>query len=219
MRPLIFLKLLGILIAAGIVSPQASAATLTGKVTGPDGTPFRAAFVQARNSKTHASVIVLSRQSMEAIAWRTCRPAIIRSSRNPWVTGPTREAAIVLSAEPNAMFDWTSAKADGSLGRNSHHSRNRSCSPTVPGKDKFAHCGSSCHGFQQFINVRRDENGWREVLKDQMSTRIGGSVVYSQIKNEQDVNELAAYASRIFGERRPGPFRHRRRIFPHMWIG
>ena len=38
----------------------ASGATITGTVTGPDGAPFRASFVQARNSKTKITVIVLS---------------------------------------------------------------------------------------------------------------------------------------------------------------
>ena len=36
------------------------AATVTGTVTGPDGEPFRAAFVEAQNLKTHITVIVLS---------------------------------------------------------------------------------------------------------------------------------------------------------------
>src|SRR5262245_44720428 len=38
----------------------AEAATITGTVTGPDGTPFRAAFVQARHAKLKMTVSVLS---------------------------------------------------------------------------------------------------------------------------------------------------------------
>src|SRR5712672_2441390 len=38
----------------------ADAATITGTVKGPDGAPFRAAFVQARNAKTKITVSVLS---------------------------------------------------------------------------------------------------------------------------------------------------------------
>src|SRR5258706_8719172 len=38
----------------------ADAATTTGTVTGPDGKPFRGAFVQARNLKTKITVSVLS---------------------------------------------------------------------------------------------------------------------------------------------------------------
>src|SRR5437899_13001254 len=38
----------------------ADAATISGMVTGPDGKPFRGAFVQARNLKTKITVSVLS---------------------------------------------------------------------------------------------------------------------------------------------------------------
>src|ERR1700722_20491200 len=38
----------------------ADAATITGTVTGPNGKPFRGAFVQARNLKTKITVSVLS---------------------------------------------------------------------------------------------------------------------------------------------------------------
>src|SRR3954463_9040932 len=39
----------------------AEAASITGTVTGPDGKPFRAAFVEARNGQTKITVSVLSR--------------------------------------------------------------------------------------------------------------------------------------------------------------
>src|ERR1700733_6045956 len=51
---------LGVLGLFVLGSSFADAATLTGTVTGPDGTAFRAAFVQARNAKTKITVSVLS---------------------------------------------------------------------------------------------------------------------------------------------------------------
>src|SRR5580692_13162121 len=50
---------LAILLAVTTAS-LAPAATITGTVTGPDGAPFRGAFVQARNAATHITVSVLS---------------------------------------------------------------------------------------------------------------------------------------------------------------
>src|SRR5437660_7069733 len=41
-------------------APITHAATITGTVTGPDGAPFRGAFVQARNAATKITVSVLS---------------------------------------------------------------------------------------------------------------------------------------------------------------
>src|SRR5665213_4501698 len=187
-----------VLVSAIVFSSTfAFGATITGTVKGPDGAPFRAAFVQARNARTRVTVIVLSGndgkykvENLPAGDYRVLAKSVGYRS-DP-------KSGIVLTANQNATFDWTMQK------QMVHWDeipiiQGIDLFPDGPGKDKFAHCGSSCHGFQQFINVRRDENGWREALKDQMSTRIGGSVVYSQIKNDQDVNELAAYAAKIFG--------------------
>ena len=46
--------------AALIVSSPAHAASITGTVTGPDGAPLRAAFVQARHGKLKMTVSVLT---------------------------------------------------------------------------------------------------------------------------------------------------------------
>ena len=56
MRSLGPLGILGLLLAA----PVAEAATITGTVTGPDGAPFRGAFVQARHAGLKMTVSVLS---------------------------------------------------------------------------------------------------------------------------------------------------------------
>ena len=57
MRPLASIGVFGLFI---IATPFADAATITGTVTGPDGGPFRAAFVQARHAKLKMTVSVLS---------------------------------------------------------------------------------------------------------------------------------------------------------------
>src|SRR6202049_1286447 len=198
MQQLRMLTVLGLASVFGLISSIAFGATITGKVTGPDGAPFRAAFVQARNAKTRVTVIVLSGndgkyrvENLPAGDYQVLAKAVGYRS-DP-------KSGIVLSANQNATFDWTLQK------QMVHWDeipiiQGIDLFPEGPGKDKFARCGSSCHGFEQFINVRRDENGWREVLKDQMSTRIGGGVVYGTIKTDQDVNELAALAPQFFGK-------------------
>src|SRR6478672_7840526 len=56
MRSIAPLGVLGIVVALS----SADAATITGTVTGPDGAPMRAAFVQARNAQLKMTVSVLS---------------------------------------------------------------------------------------------------------------------------------------------------------------
>ena len=197
MQPHRIFKIAVMASALCFISSIAFGATITGKVTGPDGAPFRAAFVQARNAKTRSTVIVLSAsdgtyrlENLPAGDYQVGARAVGYRS-DP-------KSGIVLSANQNATFDWTMQK------QMVHWDeipiiQGIDLFPDGPGKEKFSRCGSSCHGFEQFTNVRRDENGWRETIKDQMSTRIGGSVVYGTVKNDQDVNEVAAYAAKIFG--------------------
>jgi hypothetical protein len=54
------LKLSGLLSAIILIATFARAATITGVVKGPDGAPFKGAFVQAQNTKTKIAINVLS---------------------------------------------------------------------------------------------------------------------------------------------------------------
>src|ERR1700739_4643266 len=51
---------LGLIGGVALGSSLAEAATIAGTVSGPDGAPFRAAFVQARHAKLKMTVSVLS---------------------------------------------------------------------------------------------------------------------------------------------------------------
>jgi virginiamycin B lyase len=191
------IKVLALGGALGLLSSIAFAATITGKVTGPDGAPFRAAFVEARNSRIRMTVIVLSgNDGSYRIDNLPAGDYQVRARSIGYRSDP--KSGIVLSASQSANFDWTMQKQMVRW-EEIPIIQGINLFPEGPAKEKFWHCGSSCHGFQQFIGVRRDEDGWRQVLRDQMSTRIGGSVVYSLIKSDDDVNQVAAYAAKIFG--------------------
>ena len=58
MKKLLLVVLLSLLI--GSIGFDASAATISGTVKGPDGAPFRAAFVRVQNTKTKMTMMVLS---------------------------------------------------------------------------------------------------------------------------------------------------------------
>src|SRR5437899_7792912 len=61
MRSKASLAILGLSVGlSGLAASAADAATITGTVTGPDGAPLRAAFVQARHAKLKMTVSVLS---------------------------------------------------------------------------------------------------------------------------------------------------------------
>src|SRR5215471_19125976 len=60
MRSSVSLISLAALGSLAVCAPFADAATITGTVTGPDGAPFRGAFVQARNPTSKITVHVLT---------------------------------------------------------------------------------------------------------------------------------------------------------------
>jgi len=55
-------RILGLLSAVVFFTSFAYGATITGSVKGPDGAPFKGAFVQAQNTKTRITVNVLSQK-------------------------------------------------------------------------------------------------------------------------------------------------------------
>jgi hypothetical protein len=58
--PLKMKKFLALLDGVIFLTSFAYGAAITGTVKGPDGAPFRAAFVEARNARTRITVMVLS---------------------------------------------------------------------------------------------------------------------------------------------------------------
>src|SRR5262249_357506 len=139
----------------------ADAATITGTVTGPDGKPFRGAFVQARNVKTKITVSVLSdnagkyrvenlgsgeyRLQMRAIAFK--------ADPN---TGST------LTGDQNLPLDLALQQGMVRWSDISMY-QGKKLLPETRGKDEFfTHC-MACHGFEsRMAAVVRDEDGWRD---------------------------------------------------------
>src|SRR5262249_44786875 len=96
---------LGTISLLALAVSTADAATLTGTVKGPDGAPFRGAFVQARNAKTKIMVSVLSdsqgRYRVESLAAGDYRVQI----RAPGFQADTLNA-MALTQDQNVTHDF-----------------------------------------------------------------------------------------------------------------
>ena len=102
-------KMMGLASSVAFLASLASAATITGTVKGPGGTPFRAAFVEARNAKTRITVMVLSDndgryrvENLPAGDYQVLSRAIGYKS-DP-------RTGITLRADQSASLDWTLQK-------------------------------------------------------------------------------------------------------------
>src|SRR5580704_825126 len=91
--------------SAATAASAAHAAIIAGTVTGPDGGPFRGAFVQARNGATRITVSVLSdtqgHYQVPDLPAGDYRLAI----RAPGYRGDAK-SGINLTADQNASFDF-----------------------------------------------------------------------------------------------------------------
>jgi hypothetical protein len=196
MQPFKLRNALSLVSTMFIVTSFVYGATITGTVTGPDGAPFRASFVQARNAKTKITVVVVSdnagRYRIENLPAGDYQ---VQARTIGYRSDP--KSGMVLSANQNASFDWTLQKQMVRWDE-IPIAQGFKLMPDGPGKSRFEQtCGASCHGFQQFIQVTRDEEGWRAAIRD-MRGRISGGVI-NQIKDQKDADELASFLEKNFG--------------------
>src|SRR6202171_6526358 len=109
MQPFKLRNIPGLVAALFILASFAYGATITGTVTGPDGAPFRASFVQARNAKTKITVMVLSgnngRYRIENLPAGDYQ---VQARTIGYRSDP--RSGIVLSANQDASLDWTLQK-------------------------------------------------------------------------------------------------------------
>jgi len=190
---------LGSVIAAvsGIVC--ADAATILGTVTGPDGKPFRGAFVQARNLKTKITVSVLSDnagkyrvENLDAGEYRLQMRAIgFKADPKSGIALMADQSLIQDLALQQGMVRWSDI---------SMH-QGRKLLPDGRGKEElFTHC-MACHGFEsRMAAVVRDEDGWRDRV-NYMKEAMGYFIMRPNFGfNEQKAENVVSYINQMFGE-------------------
>ena len=177
----------------------AGAATISGTVTGPDGQPFRGAFVQARNGATKITVSVLSDSQ-----GRYQVPDLTAGEYRLSIRAPGYKAdpksAIKLTADQSAAADFALQQG---LVRWSDISyvQGQKLLPDVRGKDLFfAHC-TACHGFEsRMASVKRDADGWRDRVT-YMREAMGFFINRPQLQfTDQKADDIAYFLNYAFGE-------------------
>jgi virginiamycin B lyase len=189
--------ILGLFAWAVFCGTVCSGASITGTVKGADGAPFQGAFIEAQNSKTRITTIVLSdsqgRYRAPDLAAGDYRLMIraVGFSANPKV-------GITLTADQNASFDFSLEKA---IVRWNDISQYQAAQlwPPAKGKDLiFAHC-NICHQFQTRIaSVRRDLDGWKDRIAF-MRDAMHFSIFLGPHFSDQDADEVAKYLTSLFG--------------------
>jgi streptogramin lyase len=194
MRSFAPLGVLGIIFAAS----SADAATLTGTVTGPDGAPFRAAFVQARNAGLKMTVSVLSDNQGKYVVENLPAGDYRVTIRAVGFTGEAWSGQ-KLAADQNASHDFA-LKMGMVRWTDISQLQGYQLLPEARGKNVLFENCMGCHGFQSRIaSTVRDEDGWRdrvnfmrEAMRSSLADRRGFS--------DQQAEDVIFYINHVFGE-------------------
>src|SRR5262245_30699290 len=194
MRLLTPLGVVGLILAVS----SAHAATITGTVTGPDGAPFRAAFVQARNAQMKMTVSVLTdnqgryvvenlpagdyRLSIRAIGYRAAPKSDLKLTAD--------QSASHDFALQTGMVRWSDLSILQGI----------ELLPNARGKDVLVNDCMSCHGFQSKMAATvRDLDGWRSRV-EYMREAMRSSLADRRGFTDKQAEDITFYINEMFGQ-------------------
>src|SRR3979490_3175972 len=192
-------KCLGLLILVLFLVPFARGATVTGTVKGPDGEPFRGAFVQAQNSNTKILVSVLTdKDGRYRIENLPAGQYQLQVKAVGYRSDP--RSGVNLAGDQNASYEFALQKGAVRWSDLSQY-QGEQLFPETKGKDLLVGRCFACHGFQsRMASVRRDEEGWRDRVNYMVTTMhffLGG---LGAPFNDQNAADVTTYMNSLFGE-------------------
>jgi len=196
-------KILSLVSAVVFFAPFAYGATITGSVKGPDGAPFKGAFVQAQNKKTRITVNVLShKDGSYRIEDLPGGDYDLRIRAVGYQVDP--RTGVTLTASQTASFDWALQKGTVRW-RDLSLYQGEKLIPNLRGKEMIFGPTSNfrdapcqiCHGFQsRMASVSRDAEGARDRV-DYMRTRM--HFLLSTMVDDEQADRVASFIATAFG--------------------
>ena len=196
MRPLrnLLVSAVLVILSGSFAFGVAYGATVTGTVKGPDGAPFKGAFVIARqNSKNRISVTVLSdKNGHYRVADLPAATYDIRIHAIGYKGDPQNN--VTLAAGQSAVHDFA---LQAGVVRWSDLSlwQGKQLLPKAKGQDALFQNCFVCHGFQtRMASTTRDEDGWRDRVN-----YMRASMDLSPRFNDGTAEYIVTYLTSTFG--------------------
>src|SRR6202795_2878136 len=172
----------------------AHGATISGTVKGPDGKPFKGAFVEAQDMDSRIATHVLSdkdgRYRIENLPEGQYQ-LLVRAVGYRFEP----RTGIQVAAAQNATYEIALEKGTVRWTDLSIY-QGAQLLPQGRGRDKLASACFRCHGFQSRMAAQvRDETGWHDRV-NYMRTSFGYLL---KDVNEKDGDDVTAYLSKYFG--------------------
>lgn len=196
-------KILALICAMVFLATFARGATITGSVKGPDGAPFKGAFVQAQNTKTKITVNVLSHKDGNyRVEDLPAGEYILRIRAVGYQAEP--RTGVTVTASQSASMDWA-LKPGPVRWRDLSLYQGERLIPNIRGKElvfgptsnfRDAPC-QICHGFQtRMASVSRDAEGAKDRV-DYMRTRM--HFLLGSMVNDEQADKVASFIADAFG--------------------
>ena len=186
---------LGMLVTALVfLASFASAATITGTVKGPDGAPFKGAFVNAQDTKTRITISVLSDEDGRYHFGNLPAGSYSLRIRAIGYRSDPRDG-VTLAGDQTASFNWSLQKGPVRWSDLSFF-QGDNLLPSGKGKDLLnQHC-FECHAFQsRMASVHRDQEGWTQAV-NYMRTVMGYRLTAF---TDEDAAIVIPYLTSVFG--------------------
>jgi streptogramin lyase len=178
-------------------------ATITGTVKGPDGAPFKGAFLEAQNTKTRITINVLShKDGSYRVEDLPAGEYVLRIRAVGYQADP--RMGVTLTASQSQSLDWALKPGMVRWGDLSLY-QGEKLIPNIRGKEmvfgptsnfRDAPC-QICHGFQsRMASVSRDAEGAKdrvEYMRTRMHYLLGSMV------NDEQADRVAAFIAMAFG--------------------
>ena len=197
-------RTLTVLALALLSSSAIQAATVTGMVKGPDGAPFRGAFVQAQNQATKIMVSVLTdnqgRYRIETLPAGSYRLLL----RAPGYRADAKDG-VTLAADAKATTDFALAKDAVHWNDISQYQGTvlfpaAQGNTVLKGKDILVARCFACHGFQtRMASYTRDADGWRDrvnYMRGAMHFFLDSAAPFT----DQNADDVSSYINLLFGQ-------------------
>ena len=169
-------------------------ATVTGTVKGPDGAPFKGAWVQAQNKKTRITVNVLSNKEGRYHVDNLAEGSYdVRIRAVGYKTDPHN--GVALSAAQNLAFDFALQPAPVPWKDLSFYEGDKLL-PEGKGKTLLEQHCMECHSFQnKMAAIPRAPEGWTQVV-----TFMREAMAYRVRLTDEEAATIASYMNDAFGQ-------------------
>ena len=151
----------------------ATGGTVSGTIKGPDGVPFRAAFIRAENVQTKMTMIVLSDPQGKYYTDK-----LPPGKYEVWATAigfksdPLRRPDVAVEDGKDVSLSFTMQKAPVQWSQLNMYQAG-TLAPDGPGKGVFLQQCFGCHAFGKIGAVgRRDQDGWKDALNVMRQVKV-----------------------------------------------